>query len=64
MDPEAQKITAKPAEFNPFWAKLGRLVVRMMGTRAHGEITIQIQDGQIKYVRVNQGFLPGNIPQV
>jgi len=50
--------------FTPFWARLGRFVLHLLRVKAHAEIIIVIQDGTIHRVRVNQNFLPADVPKL
>ena len=52
------------ADFHVFWKLLGQLLVRLLGLKAHGEIVIIFQDGVVQRVRVNQSFLPSDIPKM
>lgn len=50
--------------FPVMWSMLGRLIVQLLGAKAHADVVIQIKDGNVQIVRVNQSFLPSNLPQV
>jgi len=50
--------------FATFWTSLGKLVVRLLRERAHGEIVITIQDGNLRLVRVNRNYLPTDLPDL
>jgi hypothetical protein len=52
------------ADFSIFWKMLGRLLVHLLANKAHGEIVIIIADGTVQRVRVNQSFMPADIPKV
>jgi hypothetical protein len=53
----------EPLNFQTFWSLLARLVTRQMRERAHAEIVLIIQDGNIRQVRVNRSYLPANLPE-
>jgi hypothetical protein len=59
-------MASPPTELNfPFfWGLLGRLAVKLLKERAHGEITLIFENGNIKIVRVNRVYLPNNLPDV
>ena len=50
--------------FPRFMERLTKLIGRLAGSKAHAEIVVTIQDGTVKYVRVNRGFLPDDLPDV
>lgn len=50
--------------FSPFWARLGRFVLYFLRQKAHVEIVLIIQDGTVHRVRVNQNFLPADVPKL
>ncbi len=50
--------------FPVFADRLVKLISGLASGKAHAEVTVQIQDGRIKYVRVNRGFLPENLPEL
>lgn len=54
---------ADPLNFGTFWSLLGKLVVRLMKERAHGEIVLILQEGSIQRIRINRSYLPGNLPE-
>lgn len=49
--------------FSAFWNKLGKLAIRLMRERMHGELTITFRDGEIRGVRVNRTYTPQDIPE-
>lgn len=51
-------------ELTLFWQRLGRIVARLLGQRAHCNIVITMKDGVMQNVRVDESFLPGNLPEV
>jgi hypothetical protein len=55
---------AEPLNFGTFWSLLGKLVVRLMKERMHGEVVLVFHEGNLSIVRVNRSFLPGNLPEV
>ena len=57
-------VPAQPVNFSVFADRLVKLIGALAGGKAHAEITVQIQDGTIKYVRVNRGFLPQDMPEL
>jgi hypothetical protein len=42
----------------------GRLISRLMTDHAHAEVVLTIQDGNLRQVRVNRSYLPGDLPKV
>lgn len=53
---------AQQVTFQPWWLNLGRRVARLMLEKAHINVVITIADGQIRNVREDRSYLPGNIP--
>jgi len=51
-------------DFDAFWKRLTRSVLYFMSQKGYTEITIVIQDGNLQRVKVNQSFLPTDIPKV
>lgn len=47
-----------------FWNILGKLAVKLMQQRAHGEIVITLHEGSIPLIRINRAFKPHNLPDV
>jgi len=40
-----------------------RVVTQLCGARAHADVIITIKDGRVQFVRVNQTFLPEQLPR-
>jgi len=57
-------VASQSLNFPVFAERLTKLISRLAQGKAHAEITVTIQDGTIKYVRVNRGFLPSDVPDV
>lgn len=57
-------VAAQPVNFSVFADRLTKLIGALAAGKAHAEVSVQIQDGTIKYVRVNRGFLPSDLPDV
>lgn len=54
---------ARPqGSFDVWWLRLGRLVVKLCAQRAHCDIIITVKDGSPQMIRVNQSFLPSQLP--
>jgi hypothetical protein len=53
----------QPLNFALFWSMLGKLILRLMKDRAHGQITITIHDGNIPVVEVSRRYRPGSLPE-
>lgn len=51
----------QPLNFGVFWSILGKLVVRLMKERAHGQIVITIHDGNIPVVEVSRRYRPASL---
>jgi len=51
-------------DIQTFVIKLGRLIARLILERAHVDIVITVQDGNIRLVRTNRTYLPDNLPDV
>jgi len=49
---------------NVFWSMLGRVLVHLLGTRAHAQIVITVKDGTLQPIHINQTYLPGDLPKV
>ena len=54
----------EPLNFTTFWSILGRLVLRLLHERGHGQIVITIHEGKLTLVEVNRKYLPAKIPEV
>lgn len=52
-----------PTGFGAIWMNLGRIVQQLLTTRAHAEIVITVKAGVVQPVRVNQTFLPEQLPR-
>lgn len=52
-----------PLNFTTFWTLLGKLMVRLMRERAHGQVVITIHQGQIPIVEVNRKYKPTGLPE-
>lgn len=50
--------------FSVFWGILGRLVTEVLSRRGYGSFVIQIEDGKIKRVHMNQSFAPEQLPRI
>lgn len=46
-----------------FWARLGGVLARLLATNAHADIIVTVRDGKVHVVRVDQRYLPTDIPQ-
>jgi hypothetical protein len=56
---------AAPAPgFQVFWSILGRLAAEFMNNRGFGTIALQIEDGKVKRVHINQSFTPEQLPRI
>lgn len=56
--------SAPMPSFSVFWNMLGKLVSQYMNNRAHCDFVIQIKNGNIELLRVNQSFLPAQLPRI
>lgn len=61
---QATATASAAPSFPVFWNVLGRLVVGMLGQRAHGDVIITLKDGKVQLVRVHRSYLPADLPQV
>lgn len=50
--------------FQVFWNILGRLVTEVLSRRGFGSFVIQIEDGKVKRVHMNQSFTPEQLPRI
>jgi hypothetical protein len=56
---------AAPAPgFQVFWTMLGRIVLKLIAERAHGDVIITLKDGAVQLVRLHTSYLPGQLPRV
>jgi hypothetical protein len=56
---------AAPAPgFQVFWTMLGRIVMKLMSERAHGDVIITIKDGVPQMVRLHTSYLVNQLPRV
>lgn len=55
---------AEPATLQNTVVKVGRLLLKLVAERAHVSVTITVQDGNIRLVRVDRAYLPENLPDV
>ncbi len=46
-----------------FWTALGRMFANLLARRAHADLVITVRDGKVQLVRVDQRYLPTDIPQ-
>jgi hypothetical protein len=54
----------QPLNFGAFWNILGKLMVRLMKERMHGQIVITVHGGHIPIVEINRKYKPADLPQV
>lgn len=47
-----------------FWSLLGRVLVQLLGERAHAQIIITVKDGSVQPVHINRTYLPSELPKV
>lgn len=47
-----------------WWMLLGRIVARLLATREHCDVIIQLKDGHVQLVRMNHSYLPDSLPRV
>lgn len=62
-----QQAPATPPErvdFVPFWTTLGRMMVRLLKERMHGQVTLTIHNGEVVFVDVNRKYKPTGLPEV
>ena len=52
-----------PFGFPVVWHKIGRIVARLLATRAHTDVIISVKGGKLEMVRVNQAFRPEDLPE-
>lgn len=52
----------RPLNFEEFWTRLGRQVLKMMAKRAHAEVTVVLHDGVVQPVKITEKMLPSNLP--
>lgn len=45
-------------------SKVGKILSALLATKAHADIVITVKDGNIQVFRVNQSFLPQQLPDV
>ncbi len=48
----------------PFWATLGRVLVRLLKERAHGQVVLTIHNGDVVLVDINRKYKPTGLPDV
>jgi hypothetical protein len=51
-------------DFVPFWATLGRVLVRLLKERAHGQVVLTIHNGDVVLVDINRKYKPTGLPDV
>jgi len=54
---------ALPPPIISFWMGVGRMFAKLLATRAHADLVITVVDGHVKLVRVDQRYLPTDLPQ-
>lgn len=57
-------IAAPSPGFPVFWTVLGRIVVKLLADRSHGDVIITIKDGHVQLVRLHTSYLPNQLPKV
>jgi hypothetical protein len=50
--------------FQVFWTILGRLATEFMAGHGFGSIVIQVENGVVKRVHINQSFTPEQLPRI
>ncbi len=45
-------------------SKVGKILSALLATQAHADIVITVKDGKVQVLRVNQSFLPQQLPDV
>ena len=53
-----------PLNFGTFWTILGKLLVRLMKERMHGQVVITLHAGHIPIVEINRKYKSTDLPQV
>jgi len=46
-----------------FWQLLGGVFARLLGEKAHAELSITIRAGHVQTVNVNRHYLPTELPK-
>ncbi len=64
QQPRPVVVTDPPLNFPSFWNLLGKLALKLMQQRAHGEIVITLHEGTIPIIRVNRTYKPQSLPDV
>ena len=50
--------------FQVFWGMLGKLVVEFLSRQGNGSFVLQIEQGKVKLVHMNQSFRPEQLPRI
>ena len=50
--------------FQVFWNILGRLVMEVLTRKGFGSFVVQIENGVVKRVHMNQSFSPEQLPRI
>ena len=50
--------------FSVFWTILGRLVAKLVADRGFGHVILDIENGAVKRVHINQSFTPNQLPRI
>lgn len=54
----------QPTGIAVFLRMFERIVLRLLGDRAHADIILTVKDGKVQLVRINQSYLPDALPRV
>ena len=52
-----------PLNIKVFWEMFSRMVGRHLQERAHAEITLVLQEGSVRIVRINRTYRPDSISE-
>jgi hypothetical protein len=47
-----------------FWQTLGRMFAALLASRAHADLVVTVRDGKVQLVRIDQRYLPTDLPRV
>lgn len=50
--------------FSVFWGILGKIVAKLLIDRGFGQVIIDIENGVVKRVHVNQSFTVAQLPRI
>ncbi len=64
MRPPGAQPPPERIDFVPFWSTLGRVLVRLLKDRMHGQVVLTIVNGDVVLVDINRKYKPTGLPEV